>query len=50
MGYGEKVKKWFFEEDDDDVYENEEIDHGRRQVENQQVCLKKQNLQKQLML
>ena len=26
MGYGEKVKKWFFEEDDDDVYENEEID------------------------
>ena len=26
MGYGEKVKKWFFEEDDDDVYENQEID------------------------
>ena len=26
MGYGEKVKKWFFEEDDEDVYENEEID------------------------
>ena len=27
MGYGEKVKKWFFEEEDeDDVYENEEID------------------------
>ncbi|MEG0368195.1 MAG: cell division protein SepF, partial [Coprobacillus sp.] len=28
MGYGQKVKKWFFEEDDDgdDVYEDVEID------------------------
>ena len=32
MGYGEKVKKWFFEEDDDDVYENEEIDTEEESV------------------
>ena len=32
MGYGEKVKKWFFEEDDDDVYENEEIDTEEENV------------------
>ena len=33
MGYGEKVKKWFFEEEDeDDVYENEEIDGEEENV------------------
>lgn len=32
MGYGEKVKKWFFEEDEDDVYENEEIDGEEENV------------------
>ena len=28
MGYGQKVKKWFFEEDDDgdDIYEDSELD------------------------
>lgn len=33
MGYGEKVKKWFFEEDDEeDVYENEDIDTDEETV------------------
>ena len=34
MGYGQKVKKWFFEEEDDedDVYEDVQIDNEEEAV------------------
>ena len=46
MGYGQKVKKWFFDEDGDEVeeYEDVEID-----TEPKQAYLSKQSFLKQVM-
>ena len=46
MGYGQKVKKWFFDEDGDEVEEYEDV----RLIQNlKQAYLSKQSFLKQVM-
>lgn len=46
MGYGQKVKKWFFDEDGDEVEEYEEVEID---TEPKPVYLNKLNFQKLVM-